>query len=519
MIKKWFTLVELIVVITILAILWTIGFISLQWYSRDARNSVRIADINNMKKGLELYMLKTNKYAPPTTPPLNEVTYSWELVWRQWVFWDTVVSKLWNISKPPLDPLTQTPYAYSVLNTELEYEIGWIMEWNVAKLWTETNAAWTVSAISFVKWNYNGQVAKVQKWNTTIVLAVPTIINSDIWEDNLETIVENQSLAYNWTTKVAWAYSWTTIRIEWNWEEIVKEENLVVFSWDISTIDPTAVVDNLQKAYSGTSIADNGEIAKLLNTTDKSSLWSVIINNNLGWDISVSNVWSNWWWNSWGEANLTGWRAIDPNCEIEDIVIWNQIWAGCNSTIWDWLEYWEWVWATSEYCSKWHDWNHWNDCIIGSLEMLSNSRDDQWYTWIKANWDKAVWNIWWKFYTDNNAASACKNWYSLPNDTDFINLELELWCSTSDIVKTNVWRCYWLGWNWYESKDINSNLVKSLKLPLSWYKINNTLRYVYRWWYWYLRWIDSVRRFKSDSIYSAKFSTSNNGYWVRCIKD
>jgi len=32
--KKAFTLVELIVVITILAILWTIAFISLQGYSR-----------------------------------------------------------------------------------------------------------------------------------------------------------------------------------------------------------------------------------------------------------------------------------------------------------------------------------------------------------------------------------------------------------------------------------------------------------------------------------------------------
>lgn len=34
---KAFTLVELIVVITILSILWTIAFISLQWYSSNSR--------------------------------------------------------------------------------------------------------------------------------------------------------------------------------------------------------------------------------------------------------------------------------------------------------------------------------------------------------------------------------------------------------------------------------------------------------------------------------------------------
>ncbi|MDD2907427.1 MAG: InlB B-repeat-containing protein, partial [Candidatus Gracilibacteria bacterium] len=49
-IKKAFTLVELIVVITILAILGTIAFINLQGYSISARDSKRISDINNIMK-------------------------------------------------------------------------------------------------------------------------------------------------------------------------------------------------------------------------------------------------------------------------------------------------------------------------------------------------------------------------------------------------------------------------------------------------------------------------------------
>ena len=52
--KKAFTLVELIVVITILAILGTIAFISLQGYSADARNSKRTSDLGNIQSAISL---------------------------------------------------------------------------------------------------------------------------------------------------------------------------------------------------------------------------------------------------------------------------------------------------------------------------------------------------------------------------------------------------------------------------------------------------------------------------------
>ncbi len=52
--KNAFTLVELIVVITILAILGTIAFISLQGYSADARNSKRTSDLGNLQSSISL---------------------------------------------------------------------------------------------------------------------------------------------------------------------------------------------------------------------------------------------------------------------------------------------------------------------------------------------------------------------------------------------------------------------------------------------------------------------------------
>lgn len=56
--KNAFTLVELIVVITILAILGTIAFISLQGYSADARNAKRISDLWNIQSAISLWKIE-----------------------------------------------------------------------------------------------------------------------------------------------------------------------------------------------------------------------------------------------------------------------------------------------------------------------------------------------------------------------------------------------------------------------------------------------------------------------------
>ena len=56
--KKAFTLVELIVVITILAILGTIAFMSLQGYSADARNTKRTNDINSIGGSINIKSTK-----------------------------------------------------------------------------------------------------------------------------------------------------------------------------------------------------------------------------------------------------------------------------------------------------------------------------------------------------------------------------------------------------------------------------------------------------------------------------
>lgn len=69
-----FTLVELIVVITILVILGTIAFMSLSGFSANARDSARASDLSNLSKSLDVAYQKTNSYPSPDNS--FNVTYS-----------------------------------------------------------------------------------------------------------------------------------------------------------------------------------------------------------------------------------------------------------------------------------------------------------------------------------------------------------------------------------------------------------------------------------------------------------
>ena len=72
--KKAFTSVELIVVITILAILGTIAFISLQGYSADARNSKRTSDLGNIQSAISLKQVEgVPLLSFVSNDPLNEI--------------------------------------------------------------------------------------------------------------------------------------------------------------------------------------------------------------------------------------------------------------------------------------------------------------------------------------------------------------------------------------------------------------------------------------------------------------
>ena len=303
--KNAFTLVELIVVITILSILWTIAFISLQWYSTQARDSTRISDISSMKSSLELSHVDAWKYPNPSS--WIDITYSWAIVWNQWTFWETVYANVNKLDKIPLDPLTDKEYTYSILNNKNEYELWWIVEGDIISMKNEliinTNAV-TAEATAYTTGNYNWTMTKSLSWNICNVLSLPTIITNDTSVTDLQDIVTQKKFVYNWYKNLPSSFKSSKFKYDW-WFDFTTNKLLAYTDNSSCTplIDTTSytarvlLISWLKEAYSWTIIENEWEIKNITSLTISTNnpsqevlnyAWN-FVNNTLGWNIDIKN--------------------------------------------------------------------------------------------------------------------------------------------------------------------------------------------------------------------------------------
>ena len=111
--KKAFTLVELIIVVTIIAILATIWFISYSGYSENLKDTVRKTDIKTISKALE-FKLSKGWILPEPDNISWEITEKW-IKFKIWEFWNQSHTELASdLSQLPLDPADKTHYKYAI---------------------------------------------------------------------------------------------------------------------------------------------------------------------------------------------------------------------------------------------------------------------------------------------------------------------------------------------------------------------------------------------------------------------
>lgn len=482
--KKAFTLVELIVVITILAILWTIAFISLQWYSKDARDSTRISDLNSIKSSLELYKLNTSSFPIPDNK--TDVTYSWAIAWYQWTFWDNNTVNVEKLSEKPTDPLTFNEYAYSRTSFWNEYELATVLEsWlSYNNISNTVNADWLAIWTAYIIWNYNQKFLRTREWSVDYVLAVPSIISSDLSDATLESIIQNSNLVYNWYNNLPSNYDNTQFNRNPDvWFEF-SLTNPLIFTWSVRDLtdvsNQTIFVTNLKSAYSGSILETSNSYDDIisLDLSDEDEITTLVwqYSSNYNWwlpDLKISywtssnsddddsdltflssmsltikdtpvQVWSNlfflaseWWWsnyNLWISDWTESWTQIvkdirpwfDPNI-LHMTVVWSRLYFTAN----DWTN-WQEIWS-SDWTESW-------------TNMVSDIRP--WLSWSFPYWLKAIWSnlyFWandWTNWSEPWVTDWTWWWTILLEDT-------ETWSNSgtpTDFVSFN-WSVFFISWH------------------------------------------------------------------------
>lgn len=268
--KRAFTLVELIVTITILAILWTIAFISVENYTIYARDVVRVSDMSNMSKALDFTYAKTWAY-PDVDNPRN-IVFSGATIWTQWTFWTEVQKNTKVMSEIPLDPVLETEYTYSLTADKNEYELAGILEASNSISYVTDETYAIDGSVAYVIGNYNWTMLKTTAGWVDYVLAIPSIVTSDIsvLSSDIklqEDILDKNALVFDRLNNIPGMFNLTTGEVAFN------PANVVVYSWDMANLssetERTTLANNLAIAYTGTVAAEeSNEILGLVSNAE-----------------------------------------------------------------------------------------------------------------------------------------------------------------------------------------------------------------------------------------------------------
>ena len=197
---KAFTLVELIVVITILAILSTIWFVSYSWYLSWVRDSNRISQLKAISEWLHLYWTNHSLPSPDTT---STKIMDWATqIATQWYAWKNVLETI-TYSTEWVDPKDKTYFSYYLTRDKKYFQLMALLE-------EEDNLQNKATALDYSK-RY-----PVVLWDKLWILT--SIDNTPIQE-----IISNWSLDLSTTTLELKSFLKDSEYVKWSWPEMIVE--------------------------------------------------------------------------------------------------------------------------------------------------------------------------------------------------------------------------------------------------------------------------------------------------------
>lgn len=363
--RKAFTLVELIVVITILAILWAISFVSLSLYSKEARDSKRISEANSLLSKINIEITRGVKINDLIT---TGTWYTLRILWEE----KEVIA--WNIN---FDNLKESEDNYNnTFYSNIEYPIAYTKKWDWNSNYFIQLATFSEIDNSFVLlWNY---------YQNEVEDAPSLLLNA-----NWDFIVDGQGLKSNacWWTIIDWYF--LDKEKKWTIVSKTKEENIINNDWVIVW-----------------SITKKQEFS--CNNSIFSKIWEEqIIGMNC--DELLNNEWTicALWW----KGNSTDWFYFSD-------IDWNKKYPSeCNDLLTDdaFKEVIEWQ-DTSKSPYNWTNYINW----IYFIKPENSTTEYKVYCDMNTNyWWRTLGFYWWNINSTNSLSyrNVIINWQALKTYT------------------------------------------------------------------------------------------------------
>ncbi len=503
---KAFTLVELLIVVTIIAILVTIWTMSFFSYMKDANDSKRTTDIQTIKIHLDNYR-RNHSFLYPTvwfTGSTKIMNWSTEMA-NQWPFDEFMAWKV-DLVKVPLDPLAKKPYLYSVSADRLTYQVTATLESkeNIISFEPSFNKAYAADdyqLIAYVEGNFIPTNKNLLPWLLYSTWNVSTF--------NINTAANIAKVIVNWQSQ--------NMAYDMNWSIVAK--------WT-----------SLNNVLASVSLVENSS----LSTSWKSCTW--ILNPSTtfyNWENDISYM-------SWTSINSQIWWKY-KTC---DWSTWNMkptsdYYYNCTN-IWDWAKFdltCKWLWCDTWYTAR-TDWVPW--CKLSTpAPVLSNPINwgynipINWLlSWNTVKWTNISYKVYlaaspawlttvlstqsWTTYSFSNLAysttytwkvEACENSICTPSNIYTFSTVMSAWWAWTPVAATDpaVRNCE--AWNIVcTADDVVISYIWTSWTPLDWTKDNFWLS-ARNWNNFY--WNEKVLQYKiqNNSDWRAKFKVKLAKTW------
>ena len=484
--KKAFTLVELIVVITILAILWTIAFISLSWYSKEARDSKRITDTSGLLSKINIEEVRWNTLDKLIT---NTRTATGQILWKTGstfqTFWKANFKTLKEDEKNFEDPFKKWqhyPVAYTVWGN-----------WKDAYKFVQIANVSEKENRNIIKWNYytlSEQDNPSLFYSGSFYTEKP---DSDLVYD-LNWVVPKEPEPENPEPEPTF---WCA--------EKPKYTNAIFTEWIVTWYD---VIWQNTDENAACYYECEWKCMENADISDCNSSWDLLFSKEKYW-----------------------------NCDTNDIIVcsWKSTWyqlAACN------------VWASQ--ASDWKVCNNaatcnavWTDRLWAILQWGRNKAFP--YNYNTIHKARIAWNIWLdKNHTIDTYGLIWGDAVKIPGTNYWTwatdNIDDNWWWKSNDVIKMQ-WPCldgyripkqkewekiHLSGKWWNDWKKLSEDLM----IPPNWYRRDIDGERFYQWKNWYV-WASDTESFEKTYLFSFSYifiankdiTSRSTGAWIRCFKN